>query len=382
MRKKYYKVLLDQIRERGWRWGYQQVVKYFKILISASVGKPLTGPISVVLMLTYRCNHRCRMCDFPERFDPELEEMDTTRVKQLLTEIAALSGGGISFYGGEPLLRKDLVELVAFARKLGLTVHITSNGFSMTEELAESLIRAGTSIFTISLDGATPEVNDRQRGVVGAFNNAVAAIRYLKAAREKLKTDTRLVVASTLTPHNLSGLASLFELVRGLGVDNYTIFEAQSLAEMPNSFSEQEINRLRAVNTNLIELKKQYPDFIDNSKAYLKIVQKLLSGKKAYLKCFAPYTDIFIDPYGYVFPCNYFLGMNQAAGRLKPGELSRFWYSQEYQKTRKRLAGCGKCDYLCHRELSLLFNRLWPFSKPEIAPLLSREIKQGMTSKS
>ncbi len=380
MRKKYFKVFLDQIRERGVRWGFQQIGNYFKILLSAAIGKSLTGPISVVLMLTYRCNHSCRMCDFPERFNPEMDEMDTARVKELLSEIAALSGGGISFYGGEPLLRKDLVELVTFARHLGLTVHITSNGFSMTKELAEGLIRAGTSIVTISLDGATAEGNDRQRGVEGAFQNAVAAIRYLKAARDKLKSNTRLVVASTLTPYNLNELEPLVNLVRGLGVDNYTVFEAQSLAGLPNIFSEEEISRLRVVNTKLQELKKQYPDFIDNSKSYLGIVRKLLSGEKAKLKCFAPYTDIFIDPYGYVFPCNYFLGMNQSAGRIKPGELSRLWYSPEYQKTRNRLAGCGKCDYLCHRELSLLFNRFWPFPKPEISPSLPAEKRPEITA--
>lgn len=377
MRKKYQRVFFDQIRKRGWNWGIRQGINYFQILLSAAAGRPLTGPISAVLMLTYRCNHRCRMCDFPARAEPDRPEMDTARAKELISEIAALGTSGISFYGGEPLLRNDLVELVAWAGSLGLTIHLTTNGYLMTRGLAEDLISAGVNLFTISLDGATAEVNDRQRGVAGAFQRAVEAIGHIRAAREKLKLDTRLAVASTLTPDNLGELDDLIALVRRLGVDSYTVFEAQTLATLPNQFSSGEMSQLRRINDALRGYKSRFPDFIDNSQTYLRLVEKMLAGKAVRLKCFAPYTDIFIDPYQMVFPCTYFLGLNQPIGKLIPGKLSEFWSSADYKKTRKSLARCGRCNYLCHRELSLLFNRAWPLEKPVISSFATGADRPG-----
>lgn len=121
---------------------------------------------------------------------------------------------------------------------------------------------------------------------------------------------------------------------------------------------------LRA-NTIVRTQKDRYPDFIDNSDAYIRYCRRLHSGENLYIRCFAPYSDIFIDAYENVYVCNYFLGMDQPIANLSGGSAKRLWKSDHYQAQRNALDSCNKCNYMCHRELSISLGGLWfgPISK-------------------
>jgi len=362
------------VRRRGPGWLLRQGGKYFSILLSPAVGRALTGPVSFVLILSYRCTHRCVMCDFPVRARADVPEMSTGEARGLIREAAGLPASGVSFYGGEPLLRHDLPELIAQARELGLATHLPTNGHLLDRRTAFAVVGAGIDLVTVSLDGSCAETHDRQRGAPGAFQRAVEAIRNVKEARESLAAGTRLAAAMTITPGNLGEMVEVMNLARGLGADSFTVFEAQEVATLPNRFSPAERQRLLDVNRELRGLKRCQPEFIDNTDDYLDLTRKILSGETARLKCFAPYTDLFLDPYGNVYPCNYYLGLNRPIMKYRPGNLRALWYSREYRRRRLELAHCGRCNYLCHRELSLIFNRGWPFRRPPITlPPFSRE---------
>lgn len=344
----------------------RQGSRYCRILLSAARKRAFTGPISAVIMPTYRCNHGCVMCDFPSRHLAEKKEMSTSEIKSLLDELAALPSAGVSFYGGEPLVRPDIIELMEHAHRTGMLVHLATNGFLIDRKMAERIVRAGTDAVSVSLDGATPEVHDRQRGVAGAFTRAVNAIRYLAESKKTSSAEVRIVATTILTPANMGEVRQMVELGRSLGADSHTLYEAQPLISLPNRLNIEEIDTLKRTNRLIGRLKNEYPDYIDNSSQYIRIVDRMLAGETVRLKCFAPYTDLFIDPYGNLYPCNHLLGMAMPQGRYRTGRLKEIWYSDEYQKTRDRLADCADCDYMCHRELSLLFNRLWPSGKRPI----------------
>ena len=308
------------------------------------------------------------MCDYPSRTRSDQDEMTTDQIKSLLSEIAALPCSGVSFYGGEPLLRSDLVQLIEFAARLGLMIHVNTNGYLLDADLADKIIRAGTDVITMSLDGDNPETHDRQRGRDGAFVKVINAIRHVLKIRSAVGASTRLAVTTTITRNNINEAIGIVELTRKLGVDFITVFEAQELEMLSNAFDESERSQLLQINTELIKLKRKYPNFIDNSKDYLEIARKILTGKEVRLKCFAPYTDIFFGPYGDIFPCDPLLGLNRPSGRYEPGKLRELWYSKKYQAKRDELSNCGLCNHMCHRELSLAFNRLWIFPRPKISP--------------
>lgn len=367
MRKKYLSILKDQARANGWGWLFKQGTQYFKILFSAASGRALTGPISSVITMTYRCNQRCTMCDYPSRTRSDRKEMTTDQIKSLLGEIADLPCSGVSFYGGEPLLRPDLVELIEYASNLCLMIHLNTNGYLLTAQLADKIIQAGVDVITLSLDGADYETHDRQRGRDGSFNGVVNAIRNIIDARTRLNANTKIAVTTTITPNNINEVTEIVEFARKLKIDCITIFEAQRLETLSNDFNFKEQQQLLQVNNTLLNLKRKYPDFIDNSESYLKIVRKLLTGEEVRLKCFAPYTDLFIGPYGNLFPCDPLLGLNRPSGKYEQGKLRELWYSKKYQKERDELSDCGLCNHMCHRELSIAFNRLWIFSRPKIS---------------
>jgi radical SAM protein with 4Fe4S-binding SPASM domain len=60
-----------------------------------------------------------------------------------------------------------------------------------------------------------------------------------------------------------------------------------------------------------------------------------------------------------VFPCIYFLGKNQAVGNIRETPIRELWFSGKYNRLRKSLANCEKCDAMCHLEPAFLFNRFW-----------------------
>jgi MoaA/NifB/PqqE/SkfB family radical SAM enzyme len=84
--------------------------------------------------LTYNCNLRCKMCPFWKRpsQDPSLEQE-----KAILKEVYKSGACGIAFEGGEPLLRKDLVEILAFSRSLPLHTSLITNGTLLESRIDE-----------------------------------------------------------------------------------------------------------------------------------------------------------------------------------------------------------------------------------------------------
>lgn len=146
-------------------------VRFFRLF------RPLFGA-TIMLSVTNRCQCACARCavNGGKNAGPELTGEE---IKKLIKEAAGLGAREVSFFGGEPLLRGDLAELIGFTRSLGLRAAINSNGLLLDEAAAEKLAAAGLNIAGISLDDPSPEVHDRERGVPGLWKKAAAAARAL-----------------------------------------------------------------------------------------------------------------------------------------------------------------------------------------------------------
>ena len=139
--------------------------------------KPLFGA-TIMLSVTNRCQCACARCavNGGKNAGPELSGEE---IRKLITEAAGLGAREVSFFGGEPLLREDLADLISFTRGLGLRAALNSNGLLLDEAAAKKLAEAGLNIAGISLDDPSPEVHDRERGVPGLWEKAAAAARAL-----------------------------------------------------------------------------------------------------------------------------------------------------------------------------------------------------------
>ncbi|MCU0572152.1 MAG: 12,18-didecarboxysiroheme deacetylase [Syntrophobacteraceae bacterium] len=160
----------------------------------------------VVWNATRRCNLRCIHCYAHAKDQPAPDELSTEEGKLLLDDLARFGAPVVLFSGGEPLMRPDLVELAEYAVGKGMRAVISTNGTLITPAVAQSLRDVGLSYVGISLDGLEA-VNDRFRGVKGAFRMAMDGIEACR--RAGIKVGLRF----TMNRFNAGEIPSIFDLL-------------------------------------------------------------------------------------------------------------------------------------------------------------------------
>lgn len=145
-------------------------------------------PVILSHLITGRCNARCPTCLWRDDDTPEL---DTDMVAWLYRQAAGLGIPQLVVWGGEPLLRADLPELLAVGREAGLLVTLITNGWSLGERWPE--LRGHVDVLILSLDD-TGEAHDRLRGLPGLFQRLEVFTASLRddPVRPKLLVNTVL----------------------------------------------------------------------------------------------------------------------------------------------------------------------------------------------
>ena len=170
----------------------------------------------VVWNLTKACNLRCVHC-YASADVSTRDELTTEECRDVIDDLAGMKVPLILFSGGEPLLRKDLFELVSYAREKGLRFALSTNGTLITPKVAERLRDAGFEYVGVSLDGM-PETNDRFRGVEGAFKRAFEGLMNAK--------DTGLLtgIRFTVTRFNLKDVPAIVDLLVEKDVPRFCLY--------------------------------------------------------------------------------------------------------------------------------------------------------------
>jgi len=160
----------------------------------------------VVWNITRRCNLKCLHCYAHARNIPFDNELTTIEGKKLIDDLAGFGVPVLLISGGEPLVRKDLPELAAYAVGKGMRAVISTNGTLITPQMAGTLKEIGLSYVGISLDGME-EINDRFRGVKGAFRSALKGIENCK------KAGIKVGLRFTINKINVGEIPDLFKLI-------------------------------------------------------------------------------------------------------------------------------------------------------------------------
>ncbi|MCX8177394.1 MAG: radical SAM protein [Candidatus Bathyarchaeota archaeon] len=172
------------------------------------------GPFEIVWNLTYKCNLRCKHC-YENAGNSGKFELSTGEAKQaidILADIAHVGLPALSFSGGEPLARKDLFELAAYAKKKIPYISVASNGTLITRDNAKKLKDAGVDYVEISIDGASSQTHDEFRGIVGAFEKAIEGVK--NCVEEGIDT----CIATVLHRDNLKETEKILQLAKDLNV--------------------------------------------------------------------------------------------------------------------------------------------------------------------
>jgi len=155
---------------------------------------------------TRQCNLKCVHCYAHAKSSAQENELTTQEGKRLIDDLAQFGAPVVLFSGGEPLVRKDLPELAEYAVQKGMRAVISTNGTLITRDTADTLKSIGLSYVGISLDGME-QINDRFRGVKGAFNAALEGIENCKAAG--IKVGLRF----TINKRNVQDIPAIFTLL-------------------------------------------------------------------------------------------------------------------------------------------------------------------------
>jgi len=333
-----------------------------------SVQREFARPYVVSWNLTYRCNLACEHCYLDAGGTPlvgtqnfsDRSELGTEECFKVIEELAAFAPECVTILtGGEPLLRRDILEIVQRAAARGLWVVVGTNGVRITENLARRLADAGARGLSLSLDALDADRHDRFRRVRGAWQNTVEGAAILH------RTGLPFIVQTTAGAHNLGELEAIADFAHArLAAKVWNLYflvptgRGQFVSDItPAQYDE--------VLSSLYRIQGKYQGrMLVNAKCAPHYIKTVLerglqpgSGQadteahpiRTYSGgaggCPAGTHYMGIRPNGDVTPCPY---LPVFAGSLRGASLSDLWTSSElFTGIRRRtsLGGrCGECE--------------------------------------
>lgn len=335
----------------------KELIRYYDIMISRHTGKTPKGPLFLYLEITRKCNLKCEFCNIwmVGKKNPELfrKEMTKEKIFEIVDDAADMGVKIVDIDGGEPLLRKEVYEIIRRIEKNGMTSLVATNGTLLTRNVVKKLIDSNLSTVLVSLDSHIPEIHDEVRGVRETFKKARNGIKFL---RELGKNNLKIGISSLVTSKNIE-LTKVAKLAKSLDVDMirflpYHLIYPHNLYSSQNEKlfidDERKLKILENEIENLLEYAKAN-GLLTNSEKFLKGIPEYFRGKKIVNKCYAGYLFCDINCYGEVMPC-----LLHSRSRINLGEKSfkDFWNSDEFKNARDKIrkSRCENCWHSCYIE--------------------------------
>jgi len=348
LRRQYTDVLRDRALSGDVTSLFQHALRWIGTALGPRHGRSLAGPALGTLLVTYRCDLRCRVCDLPARAAARRRaggrELDTDALQGVLRDMKGIGTAGVGFTGGEPMLREDVFELLAYAGRLGLHAHLNTDGLRVAER-ARALLATGVRSINVSLDGPTAEVHDAARRRRGSFETVLAALQALRRARGARRTP-HLTAVTVLTSRNVHRAGEVVRTAVAAGADRVGVIPVHDFGQGEDEPGADDVR------TALEDLKRLHAaGLVDNSTGYLDLLPRAFRGEPSPLFCYAPYASVVVDCYGDVYPCFPLMERKEPVGCIP---LAPLWRSATYAAARERLAACTACLWNCHTELNLV----------------------------
>ncbi len=303
-------------------------------------------PFHVTLSVTQRCNQRCVYCSRPDEVEPELAAAEWCGV---LAELRRLGTERVVFFGGEPLVRDDLAQIVAHARALGLRCALTTNG-TLVPQRREVVTMLQTLI--VSLDGDAA-AHDRNRGK-GSHARALAAIEAARAWSIPAK------VNAVLNANNAQSLDWLLEFCQsrrlpltlnimrseisplGKNAAEHRLSDRQVRALLGRIIAAKDTSRCIVFSKSTFRRSGQWPDFARD-----RIIRAEAGARSIGPPCSAGRFHCIIQPDGRLFPCVVTVGRVPALDVRQAGVAGALDLARRH--------GCAACHAPCLLEVNALF---------------------------
>lgn len=178
---------------------FKNIIRYLKkMTLYYKVGMPRMTPIKAYRMLryvyltkilrreipwliefsvTYACQAKCVHCSVGNYAVERTNILTNEEIKNVLNQAAEIGIPKVDLFGGEPLMKEGVADIVAHGSKLGLYMSVTTNGWLLSRELIRDLKKAGISCINVSIDSTDERMHDRLRVLPGVFKRAVEGIK-------------------------------------------------------------------------------------------------------------------------------------------------------------------------------------------------------------
>ncbi len=327
-------------------------------------------PFRYFLELTYRCNLQCPYCYVGS--ERNKQELTTDEWKRVIDQMPFYSIA--TLVGGEPLIRKDFIEILAYtSKKLWNKTHVVSNGILITDEIIKAFIKYKLLLLSVSLDGFG-ENHDKNRGKECIFDKIISNLENLKSQKPNQMVDIKTIVLE----NNLDDLVKLYKLCEKMNFEFLSIsflrnnnwkqsslLQESFIPEFNADFPVKpyfDMEHFKEVYREIESLKGKTklrfsPKFEYSSNSLNKIEEffALPADKpiqEIYEPCTFPYNNMFINPEGYIYPC-----LSMKIGNVKEKSLKEIFNDPKYCCFRKNLkanggvfGACSMCCELCIKE--------------------------------
>ena len=305
----------------------------------------------LAINLTRRCNLNCSHCylDAETLQHGREGELSTTEVQQLLDQVAQRSTDTmVVLTGGEPLLRRDLEQLVEHGTRLGLAIVIGTNGVLLTESRVQSLQAAGVMGLGISVDSLDPGFHDQFRGCPGSWEKTLAG---MDACR---KHQLPFQIHFSINEGNAAELEGMVDFSKAVGAHLLNIFflVCTGRGEKMSDITPQQYETTLQ---QIIRAQKQHPDLMIRARcaphykriAYQNDPDSPVTRAQGYEGggCIAGTHYCRITPEGEVTACPY---ISDEEGNIRQQPFLTIWdEAPTFKQLRDPTLGgkCGQCEY-------------------------------------
>ncbi|MCP2598713.1 radical SAM protein [Candidatus Aminicenantes bacterium AC-335-L06] len=253
-----------------------------------------------------KCNLKCRFCYANPDIQHHCYIGNTFLTKKIITKLFELNVVYLIFSGGEPLLRKDLFEIIEYAKKKIKFVGMTTNGTLIGKEEAKKLKETGIDYIQISIESPEEKINDKLRGK-GTFKKCLEAINHLKNANFRKE---QLYITATITKINIDTLIKFSDFGKRLEVETgLSFFQPVGRAFNKNVFALLKKELIKFFFEKLKKQSKLYepnPDCLNIPDQ--KVTSKIIPSLKNY--CGMGFKTLGVKENGSVVPCHLFFSSN------------------------------------------------------------------------
>jgi radical SAM protein with 4Fe4S-binding SPASM domain len=298
--------------------------------------KELSAPYRMDIALTYRCNNKCMHCYAGgPRQTTELSSKDWMAVIDKLHQLGIPQ---VVFTGGEPTLREDLAELIAYTQKQELVSGLVTNGRKLMDKAyLQSLIDAGLDHVQITVESHEAKVHDEITGAEGSWTETVQGLR------NALSLPIYTVTNTTLNKLNVDGAEATIEFLHDLGVKHFAcnslIYSGKAPA-IAESFALQEATLepiLNRIKEKTSKLGMDFTWYTPTEYCEVNPIQLDLGIKS----CSACRINMAIEPDGTVIPCQSYT--IAPLGNILKDNWKKIWNHPVCQKVRERKYAPEKC---------------------------------------